>query len=133
MNLAVGQTQGMLLAAFIAALLVLIGGASAARAADGDILFKQCVSDSGSSGACTDGQNLLEGLVWDVAVSPDGRHAYVIAIAFGNTGALHVFDRDPRNGAHHRQRSGAANCYKQTPSAGDCTQVRAMADPVLTR
>ena len=61
-----------------------------------------------------------------VAVSPDGRHAYVSTF---NTGALHVMDRDPATG-RISQRSGAANCYKQTPNAGDCTQVRAMSSPL---
>ena len=55
MNLAVGRTRAMLLAAFVASLVLLAGGVGSARAADGDILFKQCVSDSGSGGNCADG------------------------------------------------------------------------------
>ncbi len=123
MNLAVGRTQGMLLAALVAALFLLIGGASAARAADGDVFFKQCVSESGTGGVCTDGANLTN--AWDAAVSPDGRHAYVTAWSGGNT--LQIFDRDPATG-RMTPRSGVANCYRT--GGGGCTDVRGMSLPL---
>jgi hypothetical protein len=66
------------------------------------------------------------GNTWTLTPSPDGKQAYTSGW-FGE--AVRIFDRDPTTG-RVTPRTGAANCYKQTPSAGDCTQVKGMAEPL---
>jgi DNA-binding beta-propeller fold protein YncE len=81
----------------------------------------RCVSDTGTSGLCTDGAGLA--LAQAVTVSPDGRHAYAASAA-----AVTVFDRDPASGAL-TQKPGTAGCISDTGSAGACTDGEALQSP----
>ena len=47
------------LATLLVAFGLALAGVSSASAADGDMLFKQCVSANGSGGACTPGRMSL--------------------------------------------------------------------------
>jgi hypothetical protein len=103
---------------------------SASFAADGDILFKQCVTPGGSAGACTSAPSFAN--AWKIAVAPGGKTAYVSYWQGGagaGGGGLVIYDRDPATGKL-TPRSGAANCYRATPNSGDCTAVRGMTNPL---
>ncbi len=81
-------------AIFIALAAALLG-ASAARAAVGDLTYEECV---GGSDACTStGTSTSLGMrnLSDVVVSPDGRFVYVLA---ENDSAITWFSRDPATG-----------------------------------
>jgi DNA-binding beta-propeller fold protein YncE len=106
-------------------MVALLAVPATAGAAEGSILFKQCVNDAGSNG-CADGSLIPN--VWDVTPSPDGRQAYVSTWT-GDT--LLIYDRDPKTG-RVTPRSGAQNCYKDTsaPVGVACTTVRAMHNPL---
>jgi hypothetical protein len=108
----------------VAALAALPGSASAAV---GDMLFRECHSENGSAGACQD--DALVATPYQVAVSPDGRHAYATSFNDPAGGALTTFDRNPTTGGL-TQRSGTADCYRDAPAGGDCTDVESMADPL---
>ena len=75
-----------------------------------------CVSATGgdgrpaSEGACGRADGLVG--VTDVAISPDGRHAYV---ASSGNAAISVLDRDPSTGA-----LTAGSCLKDAPLPGRC-------------
>ncbi|MGI8623854.1 MAG: lactonase family protein [Solirubrobacteraceae bacterium] len=85
------------------------------RAADGTLTQKPgvagCVSETGA-GPCADGRGLLAAR--SVAVSPDGRNAYVAA---DTSGAVAVFDRAADGTL--TQPGGAAGCISDT-GAGPC-------------
>jgi DNA-binding beta-propeller fold protein YncE len=72
-----------------------------------------CISDTGSAGACVDGTALAG--ADGVAVSPDGRNAYV---ASPSSNAVDVLDRDTVTGAL-TQKAGTAGCVSDT-GAGPC-------------
>jgi DNA-binding beta-propeller fold protein YncE len=118
--------RAICMAAVLAALTAFAVFSTPAMAADGDFLFKQCVSETGSGGACTDGRLLTE--TYDLAISPDGRNAYATSWGYPGDGALQVFDRDPLTG-RMTQRTSAQDCYRDTPVSGDCTDARQMLRP----
>lgn len=80
-----------------------------------------CVSDTGSSGACTDGKSLLSARA--VAVSPDGTSVYVAAY-----NSMAVFRRDVTNG-RLTQLPGTAGCVSRGGSGGACTVARGFKGP----
>ncbi len=80
-----------------------------------------CITETGTAGACTDGNALLS--TTRVAVSPDGASVYSVS---GND-AVTVFDRTPATGAL-TQKPGAAGCISDT-GAGGCTDGTALNGP----
>jgi len=95
------------------------------RAADGTLTQKAglagCVSDDGSGGLCTD-VDLMDG-VFDIAISPDGKSAYVVA---STSKTVSLFDR-AADGTLTR-RPGAAGCYSRSGNGGACTPYTAADD-----
>jgi DNA-binding beta-propeller fold protein YncE len=73
-----------------------------------------CVSETGTGGACQDG-NALKG-AFSVSPSPDGRSVYVASLA---SGAVAVLDRDPATGAL-TQKAGTAGCVSDDGTGGAC-------------
>src|SRR5262245_33836806 len=73
-----------------------------------------CVTEDGTAGACGDGVALVGAS--QVAVSPDGRHAYV---ASQISDAIVVFDRHPTTGAL-TQKAGMTGCTSETGTGGAC-------------
>jgi DNA-binding beta-propeller fold protein YncE len=73
--------------------------------------------------SCRPGRGL--GFATDVAVSPDGRNAYVVSL---NSDALAVFDRDPAIGVL-RQKQGARGCVAQSGLGGACRNGEALENP----
>jgi DNA-binding beta-propeller fold protein YncE len=71
-----------------------------------------CISMTGDNGTCEVGRGF--GLPRDVAISPDGRNAYV---PNGFSDAVAVFDRNPATG-ELSQKAGAAGCISQNGAAG---------------
>jgi DNA-binding beta-propeller fold protein YncE len=109
-------------------LILAIVAAVPAVAADGDVLLKECHAKE-SFGACQV-ETLLD-MAYDVAVSPDGRHAYVSAFD-GDTsfrGAVLLYDRNPATGRLVR-RAGEAGCYRDNVMPDGCTDVRFMRNPM---
>ena len=102
-----------------------------ASAAAGDIILRECHTDNGTGGACIDDGQV--GTAFDVAISPDGRHAYasswITPGGFGGGGRLTIYDRNPVTGAL-TERSGDSNCYRDTPTGADCTDVESMKNPL---
>ena len=80
-----------------------------------------CISNSGSGGACVDGESLVG--LQQVVISPDGDNVYAVA---SNTGALLVFDRNPATGAL-TQKAGAAGCIRDVPGVTTCGDGRGLA------
>jgi DNA-binding beta-propeller fold protein YncE len=74
-----------------------------------------CVSETGSGGTCADGL-ALDG-AYNVAFSPDSRHAYVGSY---NSGGVAVFTRNKTTGAL-TQFTGTAACITETGTGGLCT------------
>jgi DNA-binding beta-propeller fold protein YncE len=64
-------------------------------AGSGALAETSCVSDNGADGACTDGYGLVNPTA--IAISPDGRNAYVTLAKQQN--GLAVFARDTQTGA----------------------------------
>jgi DNA-binding beta-propeller fold protein YncE len=81
-----------------------------------------CVTVDGSGDLCAKGPGL--NFTKDIALSPDGRNAYVAALAGGVT----VFDRDPATGAL-TQKAGKAGCIAYTDSGGACAVGTAVKSP----
>jgi hypothetical protein len=115
------------LATIVAGLaLALMGAASASAAIPGG--FKQlpgaagCVSDGGASG-CTASHDV--GGVYRVAISPDGRNAYVPG--FGGS-SLTIFDRDQNTGAL-TQKSGADGCFHAAAATATCRSLPMLSLP----
>jgi DNA-binding beta-propeller fold protein YncE len=78
-----------------------------------------CVSETGSSGACTDGFGLQGAFA--VSLSPDGRSLYAATL----DGAVVVFDRDPATGAV-TQKAGRLGCISDDGTGGACTDGNAL-------
>src|SRR5687767_15816211 len=81
-----------------------------------------CVAQTDLGGTCTadaDGDGL-----WQVAFSPDGRHAYGLAY---DADAVLLLDRDETGALVPRE--GDAACLSEAPRAG-CTEVRMIDDPM---
>lgn len=93
--------------------LMLAAVPSVAGAAVGDVSLRSCVSETGTDGACADGR-VLQGS-FDVAISPDGKHAYSAAYI---SDALVIFDR-AANGSL-TQRAGQAGCLSLSGTGGEC-------------
>jgi DNA-binding beta-propeller fold protein YncE len=73
-----------------------------------------CISNTGSGGACVDGNAIISPT--DLVVSPDGRNVY----ASGSAGSVAlVFDRDPASG-ELTQKAGTAGCISETGDGGLC-------------
>jgi DNA-binding beta-propeller fold protein YncE len=91
------------------------------RAADGTLTQKTgtaaCISETGSSGDCTDGK-ALEFAV-SVTVSPDGTSVYA---ASNDSFAVAVFDRAADGTL--TQKAGTTGCISETGSGGECTDGR---------
>ncbi len=86
--------------------------AASALAAVGGLTQKPgtagCISETGSAGACVDG-NALDNAV-SVTISPDGANAYVASV---NSNAVAIFDRNTTTGAL-TQKAGTAGCISET-------------------
>jgi DNA-binding beta-propeller fold protein YncE len=82
-----------------------------------------CVSDSGTSGSCTNGTALLGARA--LALSLDGRNVYVAAEV---SNAVAVFDRDPTNG-ELTQQAGTDACVSEDGTGGLCRDGVALQDP----
>ena len=93
------------------------------RAANGTLTQKAglagCISETGSSGDCTDGK-ALDG-PYSVTVSPDGTSVYAAA---SGSDAVAVFDR-AANGTL-TQKAGLVGCISEDGSSGDCTDGKAL-------
>jgi DNA-binding beta-propeller fold protein YncE len=114
--------------AFVCSCVLALGNAGAASASvPGG--FSQlpgaagCVSNGGAGG-CTGGHGL--GTNVRVAISPDGRNAYLTTFISSDT--LLVFDRDPRTGAL-TQKPGQDGCFRETPATANCASAPLMHDP----
>jgi DNA-binding beta-propeller fold protein YncE len=83
-----------------------------------------CVSQTGSSGACTDGKSLLQPV--SPAVSPDGKSVYVASFT---SRAVAVFRRDTATG-QLTQLAGTAGCVSEKGTAGNCADGKALNHPV---
>jgi DNA-binding beta-propeller fold protein YncE len=81
----------------------------------------QCLTANDTAGCTTQAQF---GGAWDIAISPDGRSAYVAA---WDADALVIFDRNPATGALTRK-PGLAGCISETGSGGVCTDGRLLAE-----
>jgi DNA-binding beta-propeller fold protein YncE len=73
-----------------------------------------CISETGTTGACTDGV-ALDGIS-GIAISPDGRSVYTAA---NLSSAIAVFDRNPATGAL-TQKAGLLGCVSETGTMGAC-------------
>ena len=73
-----------------------------------------CISETGTKGTCANGRTLRG--AYAIALSADGRNAYVAAIESG----LAIFDRDPATGAL-KQKRGRAGCVTAPRRKGSCT------------
>ncbi|MCC6764318.1 MAG: beta-propeller fold lactonase family protein [Deltaproteobacteria bacterium] len=82
----------------------------------GPLALRGCVSETGAVGGCSNGVALAGAL--GVTVSPDSKHAYVVASILGS-GGVTAFARDKATGAL-TQLAGAAGCVNET-GAGGCT------------
>jgi len=82
-----------------------------------------CVSDGGVGG-CTAGHGF--GTNARIAISPDGRNAYVTT--FFSSDSLLVFDRDPRTGAL-TQKPGQDGCVHVTAATANCASAPLMHNP----
>ena len=82
-----------------------------------------CVSDTGTGGACQNGEAL--DTAQGVAVSPDGSSVYVGAGGVGSNG-IAIFDRNAAN-SDLTQKSGTAGCVTESGSAGLCQDGKALA------
>jgi DNA-binding beta-propeller fold protein YncE len=82
-----------------------------------------CVSDTGTGGACADGDVLSVPVA--AAVSPDGRMVYVVSV-FSN--AIVAFDRSATTGAL-TPKQGAALCVSDDGSGGLCSDGVGLAFP----
>jgi DNA-binding beta-propeller fold protein YncE len=106
------------------AVLSLLIMAATALAVTGDITQLSgtagCVSETGSAGACADGQ-ALDGPA-GLAVSPDGKSVYVGSL---NSDAVAIFQRDTTTG-ELTQLPGTAGCVSETGSGGACADGKAI-------
>src|SRR6185295_1884114 len=76
----------------VAALVCALALAAAAPAdAQWRPVVRSCASDGAVAG-CTTNPSAFSG-AWNVAVSPDGKHAY--GASWSGTGGLNIFDRNP--------------------------------------
>jgi DNA-binding beta-propeller fold protein YncE len=114
--------------AFVCSCVVALGSANAASASvPGG--FSQlpgaagCVSDGGAGG-CTAGHGF--GTNVRIAISPDGRNAYLTTFFTSDT--LLVFDRDPGTGAL-TQKPGQDGCFRETAATANCASAPLMHDP----
>jgi hypothetical protein len=78
-----------------------------------------CIADDGSATSCTDGHGLIGAAA--LAISPDGKNAYVAA---GGSGALAVLKRD--SGGAITQPAGTLGCVSDTGSSS-CADGTALA------
>lgn len=85
-------------------------------------------TDDGAGGDCEDGKALRGARA--VAVSPDGRHVYVVSGAFAGIapGAVAAFARDRATGALTQLR-GRTACISGDGSGGVCTSGRVLLQP----
>jgi DNA-binding beta-propeller fold protein YncE len=83
-----------------------------------------CVSETGTGSACSDGVALIGAV--SAAVSPDGRNVYV---ASSLSDAVAVFDRDAATGTL-TQKAGTAGCVSETGTSGACADGVALLSPV---
>jgi DNA-binding beta-propeller fold protein YncE len=79
-----------------------------------------CVSWDGLGGACATAR-AMDG-PHAIAVSPDGKNAYVAA---HDSSALVAFDRDPDSGSLKPQ-PGAAGCFARDGAASGCTDLQSL-------
>jgi DNA-binding beta-propeller fold protein YncE len=83
-----------------------------------------CVSETGSAGACADGNVLRK--PFSVAVSRDGENAYIASV---QSDGVAVFDRDTITGKL-TQLPGTDGCITETGSGGACADGRAVTDAI---
>lgn len=111
---------------------VALVAAPAASAAIGDLVQKPgaigCIAAPSPATDCAAGRALAGAS--DVALSPDGKQAYVAAAGSfpSNAGGVAIFDRDQATGVLS-QRAGAAGCVTQGGSAGACQNASALEYP----
>lgn len=82
-----------------------------------------CISETGTGGACVDGEALDDAN--RVVVSPDGRSVYVVSQLASQ---MAIFDRDPATG-ELTQKVGMAGCVSDTGSGGACIDAEAFDFP----
>ncbi|HEY6891056.1 MAG TPA: MopE-related protein [Solirubrobacter sp.] len=97
------------------------GGASGARAADGDLFVDGCVAQAAFAG-CPAG---LSSSPVGVASSPDSGQVYAGMGVSGSYSQLQVFDVNPSTGAA-TPRAGAGGCFSSTNGPAACTKVAAL-------
>ena len=118
--------------AVLTAVTATLVAAPAASAAIGELVQKPgaigCIAAPSLATDCAAGR-VLAGAS-DLALSPDGKQAYVVAAggAPSDPGGVAIFDRDPASGVL-TQRAGAAGCFTQGGSAGVCQDARALEYP----
>lgn len=113
------------LAVVLAAAAIVVSVASARSAAGtGQTAFANCISESGTAGACTLG-TALSG-VYGTAVTPDGKHVYVTAF---DDDAVAVFSPNKTTGAL-TQLVGTDGCVSETGSGGACADGKALDNPI---
>lgn len=83
-----------------------------------------CISRTGTGGRCAAGGTAFTDAS-DIALSSDGRSAYVVG---AYDGGLTLLDRDPLTGVLTRRR-GATGCFAQPPYIPACTAARALNTP----
>ncbi|MDA0159134.1 MopE-related protein [Solirubrobacter ginsenosidimutans] len=108
----------------MAVVVVAGGGASGARAADGDLFVDGCLARVAFTG-CPAG---LPANPVGVAISPDGRQVYAGVGTAGLFTGLQIFDRNAQTGTL-AVRQGVGGCFVATNSAAACTKVGGANNP----
>jgi sugar lactone lactonase YvrE len=106
-----GKNSRRVLALGAAAIVALALIAGVALAATGDLTPRGCIADVGDVAGCGTTEQGLDG-AFGVAVSPDGKSAYVVSIS---DDAIVRFDRDTTTGALTAQ-----GCIADPPDAAGC-------------
>ena len=91
--------------------IALLAMPAAARAADGDVTQRSCVSTGGTGGACTTEAQMAQS--FGTAVSPDGKNVYVANF----NGTIITYTVNQTNGKLTRL-AGDAGCVSESPQAG---------------
>ena len=126
------RRRGLSWLAVLVAVPVTLAAAPAASAAIGELVQKPgaigCIAAPVPATDCATGR-VLTGAS-DLALSPDGKQAYVATAGDppSDPGGVAIFDRDPATGVL-TQRAGAAGCVTQGGAAGACQNASALEYP----